>query len=147
LVNRQVELRGPSVVLLGSIDVRASRCARMSLSRQSITVRTQAIAELRVTTVASGSTGSLAVAPNASSAVAKLSMACRSAGIKRFQTDDLVRAGTVGLDGARRQSPYFARGFVLVKQLHTSILLRKICSVNSRSRILRNPLQKRECGD
>jgi hypothetical protein len=34
--------------------------------------------------------------------------------------------------------------FVFVKQLHTSILLRKICSVNSRSRILRNPLQKRE---
>jgi hypothetical protein len=34
----------------------------------------------------------------------------------------------VSRDGAYSQSPYFARGFVLVKQLHTSILLRKIYS-------------------
>jgi hypothetical protein len=74
---------------------------------------------------------------------------CPDSHLREDVTKDVEKTvpGTVGLDGARRQSPYFARGFVLVKQLHTSILLRKICSVNSRSRILRNPLQKRECGD
>jgi len=35
----------------------------------------------------------------------------------------------------------------LVKQLHTSTLLREICSVNSRGRILRNLLQNSKCGD
>jgi len=64
-----------------------------------------------------------------------------------MKAQELLDPTLVSRDGAYSQSPYFARGFVLVKQLHTSILLRKICSVNSRGRILRNLLQNSKCGD
>jgi hypothetical protein len=64
-----------------------------------------------------------------------------------MDSQESLAPAPLGLDSARRQSLYFALGFVLVNQLHTSISLRKICSVNSRSRILRNLLQQRKCGD
>jgi hypothetical protein len=64
-----------------------------------------------------------------------------------MEAQELLDPTLVSRDGAYSQSPYFARGFVLVKQLHTSTLLRKICSVNSRGRILRNLLLNSKCGD
>jgi hypothetical protein len=64
-----------------------------------------------------------------------------------MEAQELLDPTLVSRNGAYSQSPFFARGFVLVKQLHTSILLRKIYSVNSRGQILRNPLQDHKCGD
>jgi hypothetical protein len=64
-----------------------------------------------------------------------------------MEAQELLDPTLVSRDGAYSQSPYFARGFVLVMQLHNSILLRKIYSDNPRGRILRNPLQNRKCGD
>ena len=49
-----------------------------------------------------------------------------------MKTQKFLDPAFIGRDGSRRQSPDFACGFVLIQELHTSILLRKICSINSR---------------
>jgi hypothetical protein len=57
-----------------------------------------------------------------------------------------LNPGPICGNSARSQLPYVAYRFVLVEHLDISIVLRKICSVNSRSPILRKILRKRKYG-
>jgi hypothetical protein len=58
---------------------------------------------------------------------------------------ELLDPALVGLDGARSQSPYFARSFVLVNGLHAlHTPPRTICSVDARSLICPIPLKRQQ---